>query len=59
MRYSLTSITRKQKGNKNLFELARFLVIEGNWSVRQDQGKLQTVRVSEEFELNGSRGIEV
>ena len=47
------------KGDENLFELARFRVIEGNTSVIQAEGELQSVWVSERFELNRSRDIEV
>ena len=36
-----------------------FRVIEGNSSVIQAKGKLQSIRVSEGFELNRSRDIEV
>ena len=41
-----------------MFEIARFRVIEGHTSVAQDQGKLQNVPVSEEFELHHSRDTE-
>ena len=44
--------------NKNKM-VATFRVIEGNSSVSQAERKLQSVRVSEGFELNSSRDTEV
>ena len=42
-----------------MFEITRFRDVKGYKSVRQDKGKLQRVQVSEEFELNHNRDIEV